>query len=39
MEQPFVKNPDVTIANKITGAVQKFGENISISQISRLSVK
>jgi len=39
MEQSFIKNPDLTIGEMITGAVQKFGENISISKISRLSIK
>lgn len=39
MEQPFIKNPDTTIGDMISGAVQKFGENVSIAQISRLSVK
>ncbi len=39
LEQPFVKNPDTTIGEMITGAVQKFGERVIISQISRLSVK
>lgn len=39
MEQPFIKNPETTIGEMITGAVQKFGENVSIAQISRLSVK
>ncbi|MCB9815059.1 elongation factor Ts [Candidatus Nomurabacteria bacterium] len=39
MEQDFIKNPDTTIAEMITGAVQKFGENVSIAQISRVSVK
>lgn len=39
MEQPFVKNPDTTIGEMITGAVQKFGENVSVVKISRLSVK
>lgn len=39
LEQPFVKNPDITIKDMITGAVQKFGENISVVKISRLSVK
>ena len=39
MEQPFIKNPDTTIGEMISGAVQKFGENVSIAQISRLSVK
>ena len=39
LEQPFVKNPDTTIGEMITGAVQKFGENVSVSSINRLSVK
>ena len=39
MEQPFIKNPDTTIGEMISGAVQKFGENVSIAQISRISVK
>lgn len=39
LEQPFIKNPDVTIAEMVSGAVQKFGENITIASISRLSVK
>lgn len=39
MEQPFIKNPDQTIGDMVSGAVQKFGENITIAKISRLSVK
>lgn len=39
MEQDFIKNPDTTIGEMVTGAVQKFGENVSIAQISRLSIK
>lgn len=39
MEQDFVKNPDQTIGEMVSGAVQKFGENVSIAQISRVSVK
>jgi len=39
MEQPFVKNPDQTIKDMINGGVQKFGENISIAEIRRVSVK
>lgn len=39
MEQSFIKNPDTTIGEMISGAVQKFGENVSIAKISRLSVK
>lgn len=39
LEQPFIKNPEITIEGMINGAVQKFGEHISISRIERLSVK
>lgn len=39
LEQPFVKNPDTTIREMVTGAIQKFGENVTISTISRVSVK
>lgn len=38
-EQDFIKNPDSTIGEMVTGAVQKFGENVAISSISRLSIK
>jgi elongation factor Ts len=39
MEQDFIKNPEITIGEMVSGAVQKFGENVSIVQISRVSVK
>ncbi len=39
LEQPFVKNPDTTIAEMVNGAVQKFGEKVTIVSITRLSVK
>jgi elongation factor Ts len=39
LEQPFIKNPETTIGEMITGAVQKFGENVSVVRFSRLSVK
>jgi elongation factor Ts len=39
LEQPFIKNPDTTIGEMITGAVQKFGENVTVARISRVSVK
>jgi len=39
LEQDFIKNPELTIGEMVSGAIQKFGENISIAQISRLSVK
>ena len=39
LEQPFIKNPDTTIGEMVSGAVQKFGENVSVVAINRLSVK
>jgi len=39
LEQDFIKNPEQTIGEMISGAIQKFGENVSIAQISRVSVK
>ena len=39
MEQDFIKNPDMTIGEMVTGAVQKFGEICSIENFSRVSVK
>jgi elongation factor Ts len=39
MEQDFVRNPETTIGEMVSGAVQKFGENVSIAKITRLSVK
>jgi len=39
LEQDFIKNPETTIAEMINGAIQKFGENVSVVQMSRLSVK
>ena len=39
LEQDFIKNPEQTIKQMIDGGIQKFGENISIVQISRVSVK
>ena len=39
LEQDFIKNPDLTIKEMVTGAVQKFGENVSIAQFSRIAIK
>lgn len=35
MEQPFVKDPDKTIADLITESIAKIGENISIRRFTR----
>lgn len=39
LDQPFVKNPEVTVAEMISTAVQKFGERVEVVRIERLSVK
>jgi elongation factor Ts len=39
LEQPFIKNPDTTIGELVNGAIQKFGENVTIVSVSRVSVK
>lgn len=39
LEQPFVKNPDQTVADVIKAAVQKFGERIEIGNWSRLDAR
>ncbi len=38
LKQPYVKNPDVTIAQLIDGAVQKFGEKTELSRFARFNV-
>ena len=38
LEQPFIKNPDVTIRELIEGAVQKFGEKIEVARFARFSI-
>ena len=39
LEQPFIKNPDTTIGEMVNGAVQKFGEKVTIVEFRRLAVK
>lgn len=39
LEQEFIKDPDKTIGDLLKAAIQKFGENISVVEISRVSVK
>ncbi len=39
LEQPFIKNPETTIGEMVNGAVQKFGENVSLVEFKRISVK
>ena len=39
LEQPFVKDGNITVKQLIESAVQKFGEKIEIVRFERLSVK
>lgn len=39
LEQPFIKNGDTTIGELVNGAIQKFGENVVVSEMRRVSVK
>lgn len=38
LDQPFIKNPDVTIRDLITEAVQKFGERVELGRFSRFAI-
>ncbi|MEI6396748.1 MAG: elongation factor Ts [Candidatus Taylorbacteria bacterium] len=38
VNQPFIKNPDMTIQNLIDGAVQKFGEKMAVGRFQRFKV-
>ena len=39
LEQPFIKNPDTTIGEMVNGAIQKFGENVAVAKMQRISIK
>jgi elongation factor Ts len=39
LTQPFIKNPDKTVANLVSEATQKFGERTEISQMACFSVR
>ncbi len=38
LEQPFIKNQEITISQLIEGAIQKFGEKIEIARFVRFGV-
>lgn len=38
LDQPFVKNPEITVGGLIESAVQKFGEKIEVSRFTRFVV-
>ena len=39
LDQPFVKNGDITIRQYIESGIQKFGEKIEVVRVERLAVK
>jgi elongation factor Ts len=39
LEQPFVKNPDISIKELVNQAVQKFGEKTEIGRFTRFAIK
>ncbi|OHA16969.1 MAG: hypothetical protein A3H57_03435 [Candidatus Taylorbacteria bacterium RIFCSPLOWO2_02_FULL_43_11] len=39
LDQPFIKNPELSVRGLIEGAVQKFGEKIEIGKFTRFSIK
>ncbi len=38
LDQPFIKNPDVTIQEMLTQASQKFGEKVVLTECTRFSI-
>jgi elongation factor Ts len=38
LEQPFVKNPDVTVGQMVTEAVARIGENIQVRRFARFKL-
>jgi elongation factor Ts len=38
MNQPYVKNPDITIADLLNELIAKIGENISIKRFVRYQI-
>lgn len=38
MDQPFIKDPEITIQGLIDAAVQKFGEKMAVSRFARFKV-
>jgi elongation factor Ts len=38
LDQPFIKNPEVTVSGLIEAAIQKFGEKIQLNRYVRYSV-
>ena len=39
LSQSFIKNPDMTVKQRLDGAVQKFGENTQVVRFVRYSIE
>ena len=39
LDQPFVKDPSITVRELIEQHIQKFGEKIEVARFERLSVR
>jgi elongation factor Ts len=38
LNQPYIKNPDITVGDYIKEAIQKFGENIEVARFTRFNI-
>jgi elongation factor Ts len=38
LKQAFIKNPEMTVEQRLQGAVQKFGENTKVTRFTRYSI-
>jgi elongation factor Ts len=38
MDQPYVRNPDITVADLLNELIAKIGENITIKRFARFQV-
>lgn len=38
LNQPYIKNPEITVSDCIKEAIQKFGENIEIARFARFNI-
>jgi elongation factor Ts len=38
LNQAFIKNPDMTVKQRLEGAIQKFGENTQVARFVRYSI-
>ena len=38
LEQPFIKNPDITVGQYVKEGIAKLGENIVVRRFSRMAL-